>query len=193
MQANVEALHLIIRNTNNNSSTTSHINKSVENLRLKSIDPQVNEIVAIIYKICPGINIKIQTDFFADVRVDGPQNKLNVHAQEFQMGRSGDHLQSSRSSIAIFPSQNHHVPGILQHSKSSGNMQHLQYTAAAARQHAVQMANMNNGSGGGSGRQMMMAHPMQLGPIGAGVPMQSSQMPLVNSPSSGNLLHVSCV
>lgn len=112
------------------------------------------------------------------------------------MGRSGtvgDHLQSSRSSIAIFPSQNHHVPGILQHSKSSGNMQHLQYTAVAARQHAVQMANMNNGNAGGgsSGRHMMMTHPMQLGPIGVGVSMQSSQMPLVNSPSSGNLLHVS--
>lgn len=138
---------------------------------------------------------KIQIDFFADVRVDGPQNKLNVHAQEFQMGRSGtvgDHLQSSRSSIAIFPSQNHHVPGILQHSKSSGNMQHLQYTVAAARQHAVQMANMNNGTaGGGNNGRPMMTHPMQLGPIG--VSMQSSQMPLVNSPSSGNLLHVSYV
>lgn len=145
------------------------------------------------FNICARIKLYFQTDFFADVRVDGPQNKLNVHAQEFQMGRSGtvgDHLQGSRSSIAIFPSQNHHVPGILQHSKSSGNMQHLQYTAAAARQHAVQMANLNNGSavGGGSGRPMM-AHPMQLGPIS--VSMQSSQMPLVNSPSSGNLLHVS--
>lgn len=93
------------------------------------------------------------------------------------MGR--EQLQNSRSSIAIYPSHN----SALLHSKSSGNMQH-QLQMAAARQHAVQMANMNAGP-----RTILMSHPMQLGPIG--VAMQTSQMPLVNSPSSGNILHVS--
>lgn len=95
------------------------------------------------------------------------------------MGR--DQLQNSRSSIAIYPSHN---SALLQHSKSSGNMQQ-QLQIAAARQHAVQMAaNMNAGP-----RTILVSHPLQLGPIG--VAMQTSQMPLVNSPSSGNILHVS--
>lgn len=100
-------------------------------------------------------------------------------------GGIGDHLQNSRSSIAVFPThQSHHSPAMLQHSKSSGNMQQ-QLQLSAARQHAVQMANISNGQ-----RAILMSHPMALGPIGVGVAMQSSQMPLVNSPSSGNILHV---
>lgn len=163
----------------------------MENLLLKSIDHQVS--------VCKSsssskINL-IKKDYFADVRIDGPQNKLNVHAQEFQMARgggggvAGEHLQNSRSSIAVFPTNHQphqqHSPAMLQHSKSSGNMQQ-QLQLSAARQHAVQMANMSNGQ-----RAILMSHPMALGPIGVGVAMQSSQMPLVNSPSSGNLLHVS--
>lgn len=93
------------------------------------------------------------------------------------MGR--DQLQNSRSSIAIYPSHN---SALLQHSKSSGNMQQQ---LQMARQHAVQMAaNMNAGP-----RTILVSHPLQLGPIG--VAMQTPQMPLVNSPSSGNILHVS--
>lgn len=114
-----------------------------------------------------------------DVRIDGPQNKLNVHAQEFTMSR--DQLQQSRSSIGVFPN---HGAAMLQHSKSSGNMQQ-QFQLAAARHHAAQMASM------ASPRAILVSHPMQLGPIGVEVGMQPSQMPLVNSPSSGNILHVS--
>lgn len=110
--------------------------------------------------------------------MDGPQNKLNVHAQEFTMGR--EQLQNSRSSIAIYPSHN---SAMLQHSKSSGNMQ--QQLQMAAARHAVQMAaNMN-------GPRIMVSHPLQLAPIG--VAMQTPQMPIVNSASSGNILHVSTV
>lgn len=53
----------------------------------------------------------------------------------------------------------------------------------AAARHAVQMAANMNGP-----RTIMVSHPLQLRPIG--VAMQTPQMSLVNSPSSGNILHV---
>lgn len=94
------------------------------------------------------------------------------------MGR--EQMQNSRSSIAIYPSHN----SALLHSKSSGNMQ--QQLQMAAARHAVQMAaNMN----AGGPRTIMVSHPLQLTPIG--VTMQTPQMSLVNSASSGNILHVS--
>uniref|UniRef100_A0AAG5DDN4 MIF4G domain-containing protein n=1 Tax=Anopheles atroparvus TaxID=41427 RepID=A0AAG5DDN4_ANOAO len=110
----------------------------------------------------------------------GMNNKLNVHAQEFQMNNLplNDHrfpLQSSRS-LNIYS-------GALQHSKS----------------------NVTLPMGGMHGRQH---HPLQLGSIGspiqrgslilpahgsalhhpAGMPLQQSHMPLVNSPSSSNII-----
>lgn len=105
------------------------------------------------------------------------QNKLNVHAQEFTMNRE---LENSGSSLGIFSTNAH----LLQHSKSNGNMQQ-QIQQFAARQHAVQMANI------GAQRTILVSHPLQMGQIGVGIQIQSSQMPLVNSPSSGNILHVS--
>lgn len=96
------------------------------------------------------------------------------------MGR--EQLQNSRSSIAIYPSHN---SALLQHSKSSGNMQQLQIAAA---RHAVQIANNMNNMNAGGPRTIMVSHPLQLGPIG--VAIQTPQMPLVNSASSGNILHV---
>lgn len=78
-------------------------------------------------------------DYFADSRLDA-QNKLNVHAQEFQMAR-GDHLQNSRSSMAIFQGQHPGAGGMLQHSKSHGSM-HQQMQMIAARQ--LQLANLNS-------------------------------------------------
>lgn len=105
--------------------------------------------------------------------MDGsPQNKLNVHAQEFQMNQQN--LQNQRNSI-IFGSGN-----MLQHSKSSSQMQQL-HLANAGRHHGIQM---------GGPRPILVTHPMQMGQMGMGMTIQSSQMPLVNSPSSGNILHV---
>lgn len=92
------------------------------------------------------------------------------------MGR--DQIPTSRSTIAVFPG---HSSAMLQHSKSSGNMQQ-QFQLASARQHANHMANM-------ASRTILVSHPMQLGPIGVGITM-ASQMPLINSPSTGNILHV---
>ncbi|XP_058120965.1 uncharacterized protein LOC131262891 [Anopheles coustani] len=112
----------------------------------------------------------------------GMNNKLNVHAQEFQMNNlpMNDHrfpLQSTRS-LNIYS-------GALQHSKS----------------------NVTLPMGGMHGRQH---HQLQLGSIGSpiqrgslimpghspmhhhgGMPLQQSHMPLVNSPSSSNILHSS--
>lgn len=93
------------------------------------------------------------------------------------MGR--DQIPASRSTIAVFPGHN---SAMLQHSKSSGNMQQ-QFQLASARQHANHMANM-------ASRAILVSHPMQLGTIGVGITMQASQMPLINSPSTGNILHV---
>lgn len=114
--------------------------------------------------------------FFADMRLDSAaQNKLNVHAQEFTMNRE---MQNARA-LGFYPTN----AQLLQHSKSGGNMQ--QQLQLAARRHAVQMANM------AAPRTILLAHPLQMRQVGLGVAVQSSQMPLVNSPSSGNVLNVS--
>lgn len=108
-----------------------------------------------------------------DVRMDGLQNKLNVHAQEFQMNNLPDGrmpLHNSRS-LNIYSSS-------LQHSKSNASMPLNMHPRA----HQMQLGNIGSPQ---RGPIMMSTHPMQH----AGVQLQSSHMPLVNSPSSGNILH----
>lgn len=88
------------------------------------------------------------------------------------------HDINNRSTIGIFPTGN-----ILQHSKSNTSLQHQMLTR---HHHALQMSNL------GGPRPILVSHPIQMaGQMGMGVALQSSQMPLVNSPSSGNILHVS--
>uniref|UniRef100_A0A182NB79 MIF4G domain-containing protein n=1 Tax=Anopheles dirus TaxID=7168 RepID=A0A182NB79_9DIPT len=109
----------------------------------------------------------------------GMNNKLNVHAQEFQMNNLplNDHrfpLQSSRS-LNIYSSS-------LQHSKSSVTMP---LGGMHGRQHpALQLGSI--GSPVPRGSIMMPTHtPLHH----VGVQLQPSHMPLVNSPSSSNILH----
>lgn len=117
--------------------------------------------------------------FFTDVRLDSAaQNKLNVHAQEFTMNRE---MQNARA-FGFFPTN----ASLLQHSKSSGSMQQ-QIQQLAARRHAVQMANL------AGPRTILVTHPLQMRQLGLGVAVPSSQLPLVNSPSSGNVLNVSAL
>lgn len=107
-----------------------------------------------------------------DVRMDGLQNKLNVHAQEFQMNNLQDGripLHNSRS-LNIYSSS-------LQHSKSNASMPLNMHP-----RHQMQLGNIGSPQ---RGPIMMSTHPMQH----AGVQLQASHMPLVNSPSSGNILH----
>ncbi|XP_053692952.1 uncharacterized protein LOC128741280 isoform X2 [Sabethes cyaneus] len=111
-----------------------------------------------------------------NVRLDGlpnQNNKLNVHAQEFQMNNLNDNripLQNSRS-INIYSNS-------LQQSKANLGMQlNLHH-----RPHQMQLGNIGSPH---RGPIMMSSHPMQH----VGVQLQSSHMPLVNSPSSGNILH----
>lgn len=117
-----------------------------------------------------------------DVRLDGlpgVNNKLNVHAQEFQMNHLNDGripLQSSRS-LNIYSSS-------LQHSKSNVGGIPLNLHHARSGHGQMQLGNIGSPQ---RGPIMMSNHPMQH----AGVQLQSSHMPLVNSPSSGNILHVS--
>lgn len=120
-----------------------------------------------------------------DVRIDG---KLNVHAQEFTMNRSHE-LQNSRSALTIFSPDGN----LLQHSKSSGNIALTNHHPLQNRingqqqqQHQQQLTQqqiLNHHS-----RPVLMSHPLQMS-----VSLQSSHMPLVNSPSSGNILQVSSV
>ncbi|XP_055545569.1 uncharacterized protein LOC129730324 isoform X2 [Wyeomyia smithii] len=111
-----------------------------------------------------------------NVRLDGlpnHNNKLNVHAQEFQMNNMTDNripLQNSRS-INIYSNS-------LQQSKSNLGMQ----LNLHPRPHQMQLGNIGSPH---RGPIMMSSHPMQH----VGVQLQSSHMPLVNSPSSGNILH----
>lgn len=107
-----------------------------------------------------------------DVRMDGHPNKLNVHAQEFQMHNLPDGripLQNSRS-LNIYSSS-------LQHSKSNAHMPLSMHPRAQ-----MQLGNIGSPQ---RGPIMMSTHPMQH----VGVQLQASHMPLVNSPSSGNILH----
>uniref|UniRef100_A0A1Q3FPT3 Putative mif4g domain-containing protein n=1 Tax=Culex tarsalis TaxID=7177 RepID=A0A1Q3FPT3_CULTA len=115
-----------------------------------------------------------------DVRLDGlpgVNNKLNVHAQEFQMNHLNDGripLQSSRS-LNIYSSS-------LQHSKSNVGGIPLNLHHARSGHGQMQLGNIGSPQ---RGPIMMSNHPMQH----VGVQLQSSHMPLVNSPSSGNILH----
>lgn len=107
-----------------------------------------------------------------DVRMDGHPNKLNVHAQEFQMNNLQDGripLQNSRS-LNIYSSS-------LQHSKSNAHM--------PLSMHPRPQMQLGNIGSPQRGPIMMSTHPMQH----VGVQLQASHMPLVNSPSSGNILH----
>ncbi|XP_050081801.1 uncharacterized protein LOC126569044 isoform X2 [Anopheles aquasalis] len=114
-------------------------------------------------------------------RLDGIQNnKLNVHAQEFQMHNLplNDHrfpLQASRS-LNIYS-------GALQHSKSNVTM--------PLGMHGRQHHPMHLGTIGSpvqrNSLMMPPSHAAQLHHIG--MPLQHSHMPLVNSPSSSNILH----
>ncbi|XP_058451207.1 uncharacterized protein LOC131430333 isoform X2 [Malaya genurostris] len=111
-----------------------------------------------------------------NVRLDGhpnQNNKLNVHAQEFQMNNLNDGripLQSSRS-LNIYSNS-------LQQQKSNLGMQ----LNLHPRAHQMPLGSIGSPH---RGPVMMSSHPMQH----IGVQLQSSHMPLVNSPSSGNILH----
>ncbi|XP_053676980.1 uncharacterized protein LOC128727134 isoform X2 [Anopheles nili] len=110
----------------------------------------------------------------------GLNNKLNVHAQEFQMNNLplNDHrfpLQSSRS-LNIYSSS-------LQHSKSSVTMP-LGGMPPGRAHHALQLGSIGSPVPRGS---LMMPNHNPLHHVG--VPLQQSHMPLVNSPSSSNILH----
>lgn len=115
-----------------------------------------------------------------DVRLDGltgVNNKLNVHAQEFQMNHLNEGripLQSTRS-LNIYSSS-------LQHSKSNVGGIPLNLHHARSGHGQMQLGNIGSPQ---RGPIMMSNHPMQH----VGVQLQSSHMPLVNSPSSGNILH----
>jgi hypothetical protein len=139
----------------------------------------------------------------SDIRLELP-NKLNVHAQEFNMQR-GMELQNSRFALPItdpnaklkifmdFRSSNNifNSAGNLnsvQQSKSSGNMQQQLQMAQHNRQIMQQIQQQQQQQQ----QRLLLAsgtHPLQMS---SGLTLhQSSHMPLVNSPSSGNILHVS--
>ncbi|XP_055596443.1 uncharacterized protein LOC129746664 isoform X4 [Uranotaenia lowii] len=121
-----------------------------------------------------------------DVRLDGlpnqqqqPNHKLNVNAQEFQMNSLNDNrlpLPNSRS-VDLIRSLNIYSSS-LQHSKSNVTMPLNMHPQA----HRMQLGNIGSPQ---RGPIMMSNPPMQH----VGIQMQSSHMPLVNSPSSGNILH----
>lgn len=102
-----------------------------------------------------------------DVRLDGGSNKLNVNAPEFTINRE----QSNVQSFSLFSGKNNQF---LQHSKSSGNIQ-KQMQLAAARRHAVQMANMARPS-------ILVQNPLQTQ---FGLHVSGPQMPL-NAINSAN-------
>ncbi|XP_055848895.1 uncharacterized protein LOC129913925 isoform X2 [Episyrphus balteatus] len=103
-------------------------------------------------------------------------------------------LQHSSSSSMVFP-----APGggnLLAQQKSSASIhQQMQMAAAAAVMAGRRHAGLSVGSMPSKGihpgqRTILVTHPMQLNNMGGmSVPLPSSQHPLVNSPSSGNIFH----
>ncbi|XP_031618941.1 uncharacterized protein LOC116338042 [Contarinia nasturtii] len=106
-----------------------------------------------------------------NIRSDGTsaQNKLNVNAPEFTV--INREVQQNTQPIGFFTPN----AQFLQHSKSSGNIQH-QIQLAVARHHAEQMANIN------TPRTILVSHPMQqLQHMNLG----QAQTPTVNRSSNG--------
>lgn len=87
-------------------------------------------------------------------------------------------LQNACSQLNFFSAN----PHLLQHSKSSGNMQQ-QMQQLAARQHAAQIANL------AQQRAILVTHPLQMGHLGVAASL-SSQLPLTNAASGAANLHV---
>uniref|UniRef100_W8AZG8 MIF4G domain-containing protein B n=1 Tax=Ceratitis capitata TaxID=7213 RepID=W8AZG8_CERCA len=140
-------------------------------------------------------------------------NRLNINAQEFTMDNSnttnttpprGDTLRAgdSRSSAVIYPATSS-PQGLIPQSKSSVALhQQMQYMAATnamanRRQAGLSLGSMpltNNPMGNnkmqhvGTHRPILVthSHPMAMNRFSGGV---SQQIPLINSPSSGNILH----
>lgn len=108
-------------------------------------------------------------------------------------------LQHSSSSSMVFPAG----PGggggggnLLAQQKSNASIhQQMQMAAAAAVMAGRRHAGLSVGSMPSKGihpgqRTILVTHPMQLNNMGGmSVPLPSSQHPLVNSPSSGNIFH----
>lgn len=115
---------------------------------------------------CNSLTLIHICKLISDVRLDGVPNKLNVNAPEFTINRE----QSNMQSFGIFSGNNQ----FLQHSKSSGNIQQ-QIQLAAARRHAVQMANM-------AGPRILVQHPLQMQ---LGLRVSGPQAPL-NTINSAN-------
>lgn len=86
-------------------------------------------------------------------------------------------IETSSRSLNIYSSS-------LQHSKSNVGGIPLNLHHARTGHGQMQLGNIGSPQ---RGPIMMSNHPMQH----VGVQLQSSHMPLVNSPSSGNILHVS--
>ncbi|XP_017485548.1 PREDICTED: uncharacterized protein LOC108374088 isoform X1 [Rhagoletis zephyria] len=134
-------------------------------------------------------------------------NKLNIHAQEFTMGatntrRTTPPRADARSSAVIYPGSSS-PQGLIPQSKSSVALhQQMQFMAATnamanRRQAGLSLGSMpisNNAMGGakmhhvGAHRPIWVthSHPMAVNRYSGGV---SQQIPLINSPSSGNILH----
>lgn len=115
--------------------------------------------------------------FNVDVRSDGITlpNKLNVHAPEFTLNRDAQVQQT----MGLYSAN----PQFLQHSKSSGNIQQ-QLQLAAAKRHAVQMANL------AASRTIFVQHPLQLQQIATNLTMSPKSLSFANS-SNGNTENVS--
>lgn len=97
-----------------------------------------------------------------------------MHAPEFTLNRDAQAQQG----IGLYSAN----PQFLQHSKSSGNIQQ-QLQLAAARRHAVQMANL------AASRTIFMQHPLHLQQIATNAVMSPKSLSI--APSNGNSENVS--
>lgn len=98
-----------------------------------------------------------------------------MHAPEFTLNREAQAQQA----MGLYSAN----PQFLQHSKSSGNIQQ-QLQLAAAKRHAVQMANL------AASRTIFVQHPLRMQQIGTNLTMSPKSLSFANS-SNGNSENVS--
>ncbi|KAL7045069.1 hypothetical protein ACKWTF_002148 [Chironomus riparius] len=122
------------------------------------------------YNIFQNMNKRRSMGFQQQIRM---KPALEIYRPpKFTMGMQSN-MGNNRSSLPLYNTSSN-----LQHSKSSGNMQ--MQIAQHNRQVMHQLQQQRLLLGG--------SHPLQMN---SGIIHQASHMPLVNSPSSGNILHQS--
>ncbi|XP_037912759.1 uncharacterized protein LOC119652601 isoform X2 [Hermetia illucens] len=133
-------------------------------------------------KTTPDTQIPVMTRERSFIRTSNNQNNIKRRSLALNQQISAQQYSNPIRGKPAMELYRPPTPGnILQNSKSTANIPQMQVLG----RHGVAIPNM------GGHRAILVSHPIHVNQLGVGVTIQSSQLPLVNSPSSGNILHQS--